>query len=884
MPGTLRRLLARFRYRRYARDLAEEIDVHRDLLARDLAADGRSEAEARDQARRAMGNELQAREDARAVWIAPRLDQLMQDVRVAFRQIRRAPAFSLTAIALAALGIGATTAVFSVVNALLLVPLPYPRADRLYALGTADGGAVDGQTFHAVAARSDVFSAVAAQRGTGGWSVVVGDHAEAVDGLRVSGRHFEVLGVAPRIGRAIGPDDDAPAGRDVAVISDRLWRRAFQGRDDALGQPVLLGGAPHEVVGVMPAAFRSTPTVDVWTPLRLSPLDNSINYLVIGRLEDDVPMARVSAELELAKADVIAVQPDAMRQRTQSLRWRPLQQRLGLEVAQPLLLLLLGVGATTAVACANLTGLLLVRTLARGREVATRFALGASRGRIARQFLTEHMLLAVIGGTIGLIAVASLTPALAALVPANLLAGRTVSIDGRVLLVAVGVIVGVGLIFGLAPVLTVGRFELRGAVAHMKLGTSGRRAAWGRRLLIAGEIAATAALLVLGGMLGTSLTRMYQADLGFDPDRVTVGRVSLAGDALADPARFRLFAARALDDLRAIPGVTAAVLASNAPVERGLNLAVDPSTGGLISVPRAVDWRYVSPDYFAMLGIPTRFGRTFDDRDGAGGAPVIIVNEAFARSYFSQANPVGEIVRFDARVDDTPRTIVGVVGNSLSKPGAGWTRGVAARGASAPPIVYVPLVQASARALAVSHQFFPATFMVRTDPGTTDLPPAIERAVRGVEPSLAFASIQPLEAIVADDVRLPQALTTIIGGLTAVALSIAAIGIFGLVTYATGLRRQETAVRIALGASRTTLVRGFVGEIVAVTLVGAVAGVALTLFASRTVAAVIGDLAAVDLLTVVSAVAVLIVVVGVAGVWPAAKAAREDPLASLRAP
>lgn len=884
MRGALRRLLARLRYRSYARDVAEELDVHRDLMARDLAAAGRSDTEAHDQARRAMGNELQAREDARAVWMAPWLDQSMQDIRVAWRQLRRAPAFSVTAIALAALGVGATTAVFSVVNALLLVPLPYPQADRIYALGTPEGGAVDGQTFHAVTARNDVFTSVAAQRRTGGWSLVAGDHAEAVDGLQVSDRYFDVLGVQPRIGRAISPDDDQPGGRDVAVISDALWRRAFQGRDDVLGRPVLLGGAPYEIVGVMPAAFRSAPEVDVWTPLRLSPLDNGLNYLVIGRLANGVPAAKAATELELAKADVIGMQPDTMRRRTESVSWLPLRQRLGLEVAAPLLLLLLAVGATTAVACANLTGLLLVRTLARGREVATRFALGASRGRIARQFFTEHMLLAALGGAIGLIALAWLTPALTAMVPASLLAGRSVTIDRRVVVAAVGVIAGVGVIFGLAPGLTVRRFELRGAVSQMKFGTPGRRTTWSRRLLIASEIAATAALLVLGGMLGTSLARMYQADLGFDPDRVTVGRVALAGDALADPAAFRVFAARALDDLRAIPGVTFAALANSAPVERGLNLAVDPATGGLVDGPRAVDWRYVSPDYFATLRIPTRVGRTFDGRDGAGGAPVIIVNEAFARSYFGQPNPVGETVRFDVRVDPSPRTIVGVVGDSLSKPGAGWTRGVNARGANAPPIVYVPLAQAPPRAVAASHQYFPSTFIVRAAAGTGNLAAAIEHAVRGVEPSLAFVSIQPLATIVEDDVRLPEALATIVGTLTAVALAIAAIGIFGLVTYATGLRRQETAVRIALGASRTTLVRGFVGEIVAVTLVGAVAGVAVTLAASRTVTAVIGDLAAVDLLTVVGAVAVLILVVGVAGVWPAARAAREDPLVALRAP
>lgn len=882
MWSWLRRTWARLLYRRFAADLAEELQTHRAMLEDDLAARGLTADDARDAARVALGNDLQAREDARAVWLAPWIDQTVQDVRFAWRQLRRAPAFSVTALLLSGLGVGATTAVFSVVNALLIVPLPYPDAARVYALATPSGGGVDGETFHAVLARTTVFSAVAAQRQTGGWSLVAGAHAESVAALRVSAHYFDVLGTPPPMGRPFSAGEDAPGGADVVVISDAVWQRAFGKASDVVGRQVVLGSVPHTIIGVMPDSFRSTPPVDVWTPLRLSPRDNSVNYLVLGRLRTGVDVGQATAELEVVKSDLMAQQVAQLHQRTRSLTWMPLSRFLGFELALPLLLLLLAVAATSAVAAANLTGLLLFRTLAREREVATRLALGASRGRVVRQFLTESFVLATLGGGLGVTVAVWLMPALTQAMPAALLVGRDVQLDLSVMAVAVGTIVVVGLVFGLTPTLTVRRFDLRAVSGHRRVAFGANRSMWARRLLLGSEMACTATLLVLGGMLGQTLAQMYRADLGLDPAQVTVGRMSLSGVAAAEPHRFPGFVDRALGALKAIPGVEAAALANSVPIARGLNIPVDPSTGSLVASVRSVDWRYVSSDYFAVLGMAMRRGRAFDDRDRDGGAPTAIVNEAFARAYFGRDDVLSETLFMEASVKDMPRTIVGVVQDSRSGPGSGWTRGINARGADAPPIVYVPLAQAPPRILSATHQSFPAAWIVRTRPGTGDIGAAVDEAVRRIEPSLAFVNIQPLSQVVEADVQGPKALTAVIGVLAMLSLGVAVTGIVGLVAYGTAVRRRETAVRTALGASRASLVRSFVGETIAVVVVGTAAGLVVALGASRALQAMVGTLAAIEPLTALFAASLLVVAVCTAAAWPAFKASGVDPLLALR--
>ncbi|MFA5908076.1 MAG: ADOP family duplicated permease [Vicinamibacterales bacterium] len=874
--------MTRLRHRGQAADVAEELRVHHAMAQEDLERSGSSAAEAHDQARRALGNELKAREDARAVWMPPRLDHCWQDIRFAVRQIRRAPAFALTAIAMSGLGVGALTAVFSFVNAVWFVPLPYPGVDRVLALATPDGGSVDGVTFHAARERLRSFATVAAQRNGSGWNLAVGDHAEYVESLRVSQAFFEVVGVTPLIGRGFSTAEDSEGGPSAVVVSHEIWQRVFSRRSDTIGQVVTLGGTPHEVVGVMPEGFRSIPAADVWTPLRLSSQDNSLNYVMLARLAPDATVQQAATVLDLVKADLLATQPERTHARIRNLQWLPLHQLLGREPLMLMLLLLVAVTAVVTVACTNLAGLQLLRTMARRHEMATRMALGGGSSRIVQQLLTEALVLAAIGGAAGVAVAAISLPVLTQFTPAELLVGRRLIVDGRVLGFAVAVTAAVAVLFGLAPAMAARRVDLRSALSDGARQGGSRTAAWWRRGLLTGQLAGTMALLVLAGMLVRTIAQMYQAELGFDPSNVTVGKMSLQGKSFEDPARVAQFVEAALARVRDVPGVLSVAVANHVPVERGLNMPLDAPVGARIAQARSVDWRYVTPEYFELLRIAVRQGRAFDEQDRSGAPAVAVVSEAFARTYFGDANVLGRSISLVPQMRDMPREIVGVVADVRSRPGAGWTRGFSALGADPPPIVYVPLAQVPPPVMSIAHRAFPATWMVRTAAFIPDLDRQIETAVRATDSSVAFVRFLPMTQLVADDVDGPRVIASAISVFAMVALLIACVGVYGVVAYATSQRARETAIRVALGATRGSLLRQFLQETVASATVGLILGLAATAAISRAVTMFIGSTSALEPVAIAAAALLLSGALGVASVVPALKASRADPLRALR--
>ncbi len=876
----IRRLIARIRHRCFADDLDAELREHRALLERDLVRRGLTPDDAGVEAQRVLGRDVAAREDARAVWMPPLFDQTTQDVRFAWRQMRKAPGFALTAIALCALGVGATTAIVSVINALMIVPLPYPDPDRVLALSSTGNASVTGEQVAAVRLRSTALSALAAQRSTGGWSLELGGRAEAVRGLRVSEQYFAVLGVPPQMGRAFTADEDRAPGPAVVVISHDIWQRALGGAPDAIGRSITLSGTPHEVVGVMPARFTSVPAADVWTPLRLSDHDNSLNHMALGRLAPGRELPAAAAELELSKADLLLAQPEPAHQRLRGLSWVPLSRALGAPLTLPLLLLALTATATVGIACANLSGLLLFRTLARGQEMATRLALGGSPARIVRQLLTESLVLAAIGGMAGMLAARAVLPVVASFIPAALLAGRAVTMDATVIALSILATLTITIAFGLAPALTTRRFELTGLTSQ-RTHTTSRRQSWVRRSVLIGEIAATTTLVLIGVMLARTLVQAYRADLGFNPEAVTVGHLSLPESFGAQPERFASFADRTLARLRENPAVLSAALANHVPIERGLNLAVEPPPGGRVAGPRAVDWRYVTPDYFDTLGMRLARGRGFDDRDRAGSTPVAIVNEAFARTYFGDADALFRSVTV-ASVGDLPREIVGIVRDAAGAPGSGWTSGLSARGSAPPPVLFVPLPQAPPQGLQIAHRVFPAAVVVRLATGAGDPARLVEDAVHGVDPTIAFTDIVPMTRVAERDVRVTTVLSSLVGSMAALALLIAGIGVYGLVAYSTVQRRQETAIRVALGARRGSLLRAFVGETATLSLAGISLGMALSWALTRVITTSIGRVVDANPVNVAVSAVVVLTVLGVAALWPAARAAAKSPLSVLR--
>ncbi len=852
------------------------------MAQEDLERSGSSPVEADYQARRALGNELKAREDARAVWMPPRLDHCWQDIRFALRQIRRAPAFALTAIAMSGLGVGALTAVFSFVNAVWFVPLPYPSVDRVIALATPDGGSVDGATFHAARERSRSIATLAAQRSGSGWSLAAGDHAEYVESLRVSQAFFEVVGVPPSIGRGFSAAEDSAGGANAVVVSHDIWERVFLRRPDAIGQVVTLGGTPHEVVGVMPRGFRSIPAADVWTPLQLASQDNSLNYVMLARLAAGATLQQATTVLDLVKADLLSTQPERAHARIRSLQWLPLHQLLGRQLLMLMLLLLAAVAAVVTVACTNLAGLQLLRTVARRHEMATRMALGGGSGRIVQQVLTEALVLAAIGGVAGVAVAAISLPVLTQLMPAELLAGRRLSVDGRVLGFAVAVTASVAVLFGLAPAMAARRVDLRSALAESARHGGSRTGSWWRRGLLTGQLAATMALLVLAGMLVNTIARMYRADLGFDPSNVTVGKMALQGRSFEDSVRVAQLVEGALARVRGVPGVLSVAVANHVPVERGLNMPLDAPVGARIIEIRSVDWRYVTPEYFELLRIAVRQGRSFTERDGAGAPAVAIVSEAFMRAYYGEANVLGRSISLVPQMRDTAREIVGVVADVRSRPGAGWTRGFSALGADPPPIVYVPLAQVPPPVMSIAHRAFPATWLVRTATFIPDLDQHIERAVMATDPSVAFVRFLPMTQLVADDVGGIRLMASALSIFAMVAVLIACVGVYGLVAYAASQRARETAIRMALGATRASLIRQFLRETVATASVGMILGLAATAALSRLVAAMIGNTSVLEPVAIAASALLLSGALGIASVVPALRASNADSLRSLR--
>jgi len=730
----MKRWAWRRKRRNYERDLEAELRDHLERQATTYRAEGLSEQEAVRRARLTFGGLEQVKEQCRDARRLSLVDTAWRDLQYAVRTLRREPSFTLAALATLALGIGATAAIFAVVNAVLLQSPPYPEPDRIVALTYPDGGSQTGQIFHYVREHARSFDRVAALAGSSGWNLVVGERAEYVTGVPVSEGFFDVLGVRPLIGRGFTRGEDQPNGPPAVVLHEAVWRRLFGARSEAIGETLLLGGVPHTVVGVMPAHFRTTPSADVWTALRVSPADNSWNYAVIGRLRAGVTMSQATSELSALKVGLRPQLRDVSERRIQMMRWISYRQWLGLSGRDPLLLLLAAVLFLLLLTSVNVAGLQVVRGAARRREMATRAALGGGRGRLVQQVLVESLLLALVGAALGVALAYGGIRALETLAPAGLLEGRSLALDWRVLGFTLACAVGAAAFFGLMPALGAARVDLRAALWDAGRHTAGRHAVWLRRTLGVAEVALAVLLLAGAALFMRTLVNMHRAPLGFDPSHLVVGQMSLQGTTKQTSEDLAAFFERTLERIRNLPGVQAAAVGNNIPVERGLNLALDPPPGALIADIRAVDWRYVTADYFTVFRIPLRSGRLFDRRDGSRGAPVAIVNAAFSRTYFGgSAAALGRVLHLTDR-DDLPREIVGVVADVKGRSGAGWTSGPNALGSAAPPTIYVPVAQVPEPILDAVHHFFPVSWVIRTS-GDMEIVPDVQSAVRAAEPS-----------------------------------------------------------------------------------------------------------------------------------------------------
>jgi putative ABC transport system permease protein len=815
---------------------------------------------------------------------------MIRDIRYALRSLRRTPGFTTAALLTLALGIGATTAIFSLVNATLLKPVPYPDPDRIailtgrYGAATQLSPAQSGLVFTLARDSVRAVEAIAAQSGATSWNVSTPESAISVRGLRVSTDYLKVHGVRPLVGREFTAAEDTPRGPDSALMSESLAVRLFADPVSALGRSINLGGRPYTVVGVLPRDFVSMPTVDVLTPLRTTARDLGVNYRVLGRLRTEMTAEAAQAELETLRSDLLRAVPDLAERRAPHFAWTGYREVLGQGVRQPVLLLFGAVAFLLLIACANVANLYIARAVARHREIATRASLGASRGRLVRHVLTESIVLAVAGALLGLLVASGSIELLLMYISEDtardLLSGGTVDLDWRVLLVTTAVTFGAGVLFGLVPALALSRLDVRSVLGARM--TSGPRTTLVRRTLAIVEIALAVVLLVGAGLLMRTFVNLTRVDLGFSPDSVVIGRMSLQGTSAENASARNRLLEQGIARIRELPGVTSVAVSNNVPVEPGLNLALMPPDGALIDQPRPVDWRYVTLDYFSLFRIPTRVGRTFTESDTEGRRPVVVVNEAFARAYFGRLDVVGRTIV--PGMDDGPREIIGVVADVKARSNSGFVRNlpVGALGSATAPAIYVAAAQAADGAIQVANRFFEMKWIVRTSRSSGALEPAMREAIRALDPTLAFTRFETMASIIRRDLDIQRLLTLLLSAFATSAMLLAAVGLYGLIAYSAVQRRHEVGVRMALGATASWVMRAFVSEGIMLAGAGLTVGIAGAMAVTRLMSSRLFGVAPLDVTAFVIAGVTLVAVAVCASLIPASSAARTDPMQALR--
>ena len=800
------------------------------------------------------------------------MDTFLQDVKYAARSLRRAPGFALAVVLTLALGIGGTTAVFSVVYGLLLKPLPYHNPDRLVMVwqdwtrrgGPATEWATPGNYFDWKAERS-LFAGITAVSGWGPDLTGEGE-PEPLSAEQVTHDYFKVLGAEPVLGRAFVPDDDVPNAPLVTVLSHRLWQRRFGGDPGVIGRTVTLAGDAHQIVGVMPADFRPgiVATAELWRPLRLqsSPPNRGAVFLrVIGRLPPDL-------DLESARLAGAALMRRLEQQYPESnaragMTLVPLHDDVVGNARLALLVMLGAVGFVLLIACVNVANLLLARASGRGREMAVRVALGAARLRIVRQLLTEAVSLALLGGAAGMLLAIWGISALVGIAPASAPRLNEVGLHPAVLVFAAAITMVTGLLFGLVPALHASRTNAAPALKDSGRGTTGMGGRRSRRVLVVAEVALALVLMTGSGLLLRTLMGLRAEDLGFEPRQVLRGRV--AAPAARYPTaeqRVALYDAL-LARMRVLPGVEQAALSSNVPLQGG-----DTDMGFVIEgrePPREagegpVSWfRVVSASYFETMRIPLRQGRLFAEREPQ---PVVVINETLARRYWPGADPVGQRISGDG--PDSPWfTIVGVVGDVKFAGARGSTRNE----------MYIPYWHLPGRS---------TNIVLRTSGPPGLLAGAVREAVRDVDGLMAVATLGPLDDMVARSVELPRFLATMVLLFALIAMALAAVGIYGVMAFNVTLRTAELGVRIALGAGRGSVLRLVLGDGLRLALAGVAIGAVGALLLGRAMSSLLFGVGAADPLTFTATSLLLLGVAMLAALLPARRAAAVDPMRALK--
>jgi len=873
-----------WRTRRQIRaDLETELAFHLDMRVDALVAAGLPYDAARAQAMREFGDIDDARRYIGAVdtdtEAAQRRSEYMrdlwQDVTYAARTLRAAPAFTAAAIITLALGIGANTAIFSVVDHVLLQAPPFPQANRLVRLKFTQQGHGD------VATPMDIVDYPTQAKSFVGFSIidswtanVVLEHgdAERVQGVRVGANMFDLLRVKPLLGRFFRDGEDKNGAPNVVVLSEQLWRRDFGGDERLIGKTVRINSRPFTVIGVAPAAERYPFTVEVWAPRvftaqELSDDSRGARWMsVLARVKDDASIEAANNEVRLISQTMEHRFPEMYRERRAQIL--SVQAYTVGDLEKPLYIILGAVVLVLLIACANVANLLLVRASARETEMAIRSALGAGRGRLVRQLMTESVMLSLLGAAIGIgLAKIGMTVLLGH-VPPGLVLVQKASIDGRTLAVTTLLAVGAGLVFGSLPAMQVAGRGVADALRSGGRGAQGRAiTSRAKRVIVIGELALAVTLLSGAGLLLRSFNRLMAVDPGFRTENVLSMKMTLPV-AKYDSTGDRIFVRQLLERAAAVPGVGSAAMTNFVPLDGGgfgFTFTIRGRSYARPSDQPDAEVRQVTPAFFTTLGVPVVQGRAIQDGDAPGAPSVYLVNKAFVKRFFPNDNPIGQFIKLGwGQGDDEPYCeIVGVVGDVH---GEGLE--------SAPlPTVYASLAQ---------HPFSSLALVVRTSASAASLATPLRAIVHDLDREVPVFSVQTMAERVASAVGRPRFFTTLVALFALVALALAAVGLYGVIAYAVSQRTHELGIRVALGATTQRISAMVIREGLALTAAGAMLGVIAALAAGSVVASLLFGVTARDPVTLAGVVVVLAAVAMLASWLPARRAARVDPLVAMR--
>jgi predicted permease len=875
------RLRALFRKEELDQELSDELAFHLEKQIGQNIAAGMSPEEARYAALRTFGGVEQVKEECRDAWGVRFIETLLQDIRFGLRMLAKHPRFSIVAVLTLALGIGANTAIFSVVNGVLLRPLPYPDSDRLVQVHERspliNELSVSYPNFLDWERMNRSFEGMAAYRRES-LTFTGTSQPENITGAVVTANFLSVLGFEPLLGRTFAPDEDRQGARPVAMVSEGFWKRRFGGETAVLGSMVVLDGQTFTVVGIVPRDCHLLDPAEIVIPLwqwgrrRLLEMRGAHPGIhVVGRLKPGVSLAQARPDMESIAHNLAEAYPSTNKGTSTVVV--PLKNNIVGDVRPMLLVLQAAVGFVVLIACANVANLLLARSLARKREVALRVALGASRGRIIRQLLTESVLMSLAGGGIGLLLASwGATPILAA-VPGGLPRQEAIGLDGNVLLFTLGLSLLTGIVFGLAPALQSSRLDLQETLKG-----GGPSVAGGQHrtqsALVVGEVALALVLLVGAGLLIRTLQRLWDVNPGLDPQQVMTMQVALSPALLDDASAIRTAWRQLLDRVRSIPGIESAAVTTLVPLSGDSDEmpfwtgAQPPSSTA--QMPVALTY-FTTPGYLRTMGIPLLRGRYFTEQDSEISRKVVVIDDVLADHFFPGQDPVGEQLRLGM---SAPMEIIGVVGHVKH-----WGLD-ADESAKIRDQFYVPLFQIPDQFMAQAKKGL--TLVLRTRSNPLSVVSAVSKRVMGPGRDQPVYDVRSMEQLIAGSLarrRFLQMLLAIFAGL---ALTLAAIGIFGVVSYSVSQRTHEIGIRMALGAEGPDVMKSVVGRGLALALAGVAIGLVAALGLTHFIAGMLYGVRPSDPLTFVAVSLVLTCVALAACYLPARRATKVDPMVALR--